>query len=116
MAQIGKCTNNVGCTLAYTGQEIRFEGSAVCPECGQPLTLLSKPKTGSKLWLVILALVVLVAIAGGGFYAVERMLSASTASTTSDNTKSSATPTASATQTQSDGKMVDGKARSQRTC
>jgi outer membrane protein OmpA-like peptidoglycan-associated protein len=111
MAQIGKCTNNVGCTLAYTGQEIRFEGSAVCPECGQPLTLLSKPKTGSKLWLVILALVVLVAIAGGGFYAVERMLSASTASTTSDNTKSSATPTASAAQTQSDGKMVDGKSQ-----
>jgi outer membrane protein OmpA-like peptidoglycan-associated protein len=111
MAQIGKCTNNVGCTLAYTGQEIRFEGSAVCPECGRPLTLLAKPKTGSKLWLVILALVVLVTIAGGGFYAVERMLSASTASTTSDNTKTSATPTASATQTQSDGKMVDGKSQ-----
>jgi len=108
MAQIGKCTNNVGCTLAYTGQEIRFEGSAVCPECGQPLTLLTKPKTNSKLWLVILALVVLVAIAGGGFYAVERML---TASTTSDNTKTSATPTASAAQTQSDGKMVDGKSQ-----
>jgi outer membrane protein OmpA-like peptidoglycan-associated protein len=111
MAQIGKCTNNVGCTLAYTGQEIRFEGSAVCPECGRPLTLLAKPKTGGKLWLVILALVVLVTIAGGGFYAVERMLSASTASTTSDNTKTSATPTASATQTQSDGKMVDGKSQ-----
>jgi outer membrane protein OmpA-like peptidoglycan-associated protein len=111
MAQIGKCTNNVGCTLAYTGQEIRFEGSAVCPECGRPLTLLTKPKSGSKLWLVILALVVLVAIAGGGFYAVERMLSASTASTTSDTTKTSATPTASATQTQSDGKMVDGKSQ-----
>src|ERR1700749_4851780 len=111
MAQIGKCTNNWGCTLAYTGQEIRFEGSAVCPECGQPLTLLAKPKTNSKLWLVILALVVLVAIAVGGFYAVERMLSASTASTTSDNTKTSATPTATAAQTQSDGKMVDGKSQ-----
>src|SRR6201981_3587523 len=106
MAQIGKCTNNVGCTLAYTGQEIRFEGSAVCPECGRPLTLLAKPKTGSKLWLVILALVVLVAIAGGGFYAVERMLTAS------DSTKTSptATPSPVATNT-SDGKMVDGKSQ-----
>jgi outer membrane protein OmpA-like peptidoglycan-associated protein len=106
MAQIGKCTNNVGCTLAYTGQEIRFEGSAVCPECGRPLTLLAKPKTGSKLWLVILALVVLVAIAGGGFYAVERMLTAS------DTTKASPTATASPVATNtSDGKMVDGKSQ-----
>ena len=106
MPQIGKCTNNVGCTLAYTGQEIRFEGSAVCPECGRPLTLLAKPKTGSKLWLVILALVVLVAIAGGGFYAVEHMLTAS------DSTKTSptATPSPAATNT-SDGKMVDGKSQ-----
>ncbi|MBV9876432.1 MAG: OmpA family protein [Verrucomicrobia bacterium] len=108
MAQIGKCTNNVGCTLAYTGQEIRFEGSAVCPECGRPLTLLAKPKTGSKLWLVILALVLLVAIAGGGFYAVERIVSGS------DTTKTSATatPSPSATNTStSDGKMVDGKSQ-----
>ena len=106
MPQIGKCTNNVGCTLAYTGQEIRFEGSAVCPECGRPLTLLAKPKTGSKLWLAILALVVLVAIAGGGFYAVEHMLTAS------DSTKTSptATPSPAATNT-SDGKMVDGKSQ-----
>jgi outer membrane protein OmpA-like peptidoglycan-associated protein len=114
MAQIGKCTNTVGCTLAYTGQEIRFEGSAVCPECGRPLTLVTKPKTSNKLWLLILAVVVLVAIAGGGFYAVERLLSASTASTTSttsDNTKTSATPAASASQTQSEGKMVDGKSQ-----
>ncbi|MBV8099891.1 MAG: OmpA family protein [Verrucomicrobia bacterium] len=116
MAQIGKCTNTVGCTLAYTGQEIRFEGSAVCPECGRPLTLLTKPKTNSKLWLVIVALVVLVAIAGGGFYAVERLLTASDSTKTSDNTKTSATATASptaspVTQTQSDGKMVDGKSQ-----
>jgi outer membrane protein OmpA-like peptidoglycan-associated protein len=112
MAQIGKCTNTVGCTLAYTGQEIRFEGSAVCPECGQPLTLLTKPKSSSQLWLVILALVVLVAIAGGGFYAVERVLTASDNTKTTDNTKTSATPTASpVTQTQSDGKMVDGKSQ-----
>jgi outer membrane protein OmpA-like peptidoglycan-associated protein len=112
MAQTGKCTNTVGCTLAYTGQEIRFEGSAVCPECGQPLTLLTKPKTSSKLWLVIVALVVLVAVAGGGFYAVERLLTASDSTKTSDNTKATPTATASAaTQSQSDGKMVDGKSQ-----
>jgi outer membrane protein OmpA-like peptidoglycan-associated protein len=109
MAQIGKCTNNVGCTLAYTGQEIRFEGSAVCPECGRPLTLLTKPKTSNKLWLVIVAVVVLVAIAGGGFYAVERLIS------TPDTTKASPTPTATPvaqnTQNTSDGKMVDGKSQ-----
>ncbi|HEX6563225.1 MAG TPA: OmpA family protein [Chthoniobacterales bacterium] len=102
----------MGCTLAYTGQEIRFEGSAVCPECGRPLTLLTKPKTGSKLWLVILALVVLVAIAGGGFYAVERMVTASDTTKTSETTKTSATatPSPAATNT-SDGKMVDGKSQ-----
>ena len=112
MAQIGKCTNTVGCTLAYTGQEIRFEGSAVCPECGRPLTLITKPKTTSKLWLVIVALVVLVAIAGGGFYVVERLLTASTTSNTSDTTKTSPTATASpVAQNQSDGKMVDGKSQ-----
>jgi outer membrane protein OmpA-like peptidoglycan-associated protein len=108
MAQIGKCTNTVGCTLAYTGQEIRFEGSAVCPECGRPLTLLTKPKRSNKLWLVILALVLLVAIAGGGFYAVERLVTASDTT----NTKASPTPTASpVAQNTSDGKMVDGKSQ-----
>jgi outer membrane protein OmpA-like peptidoglycan-associated protein len=98
MAQIGKCTNSVGCTLAYTGQEIRFEGSPVCPECGQALTEITKPKKSSKLGLLILALIVLFAIAGGGFYAVERYLVAADAA--------KATPTPS-----SDGKMVDGKSQ-----
>jgi len=104
MAQIGKCSNRVGCTLAYTGQEIRFEGSPVCPECGQPLTETTKQKPPSKLWILIFGLIVLVAIAGGGFYAVERLLTAS------DNTKTSPTATPSpVVQNQSDGKTVDGK-------
>src|SRR6201988_3553909 len=102
MAQIGKCTNNVSCTLAYAGQEIRFEGSAVCPECGRPLTLLAQPKTGSKLWLVILALVVLVSIAGGGFYRVTRMVTASDATKPSPTARPSAVPPNTST-----GKMVD---------
>ena len=106
MAQTGKCTNRVGCTLAYTGQEIRFEGSPVCPECGQPLTEITKPKKSNRLWLLILALIVLLAIAGGGFYAVERYVVAA------DGSKASPTATASAVaQNQSESKMVEGKSQ-----
>jgi outer membrane protein OmpA-like peptidoglycan-associated protein len=106
MAQTGKCSNRGRCTLAYTGQEIPFEGAPVCPECGEPLTETKKPKSTNKLLLVVLALIVLVAIAGGGFYAVERLVTAS------DDTKTSPTPTPSpVAQNQSDGKMVDGKSQ-----
>jgi outer membrane protein OmpA-like peptidoglycan-associated protein len=107
MAQIGKCSNRVGCTLAYTGQEIRFEGSPVCPECGQPLTEVAKPRKSSKIWLLILIPIIFLAIAAVGFYAVQRYLAAS------DSTKATptATPQASASQTQSDGKMVEGKSQ-----
>ena len=107
MAQIGKCSNRVGCTLAYTGQEIRFEGSPVCPECGQPLTEVAKPKKSSKLWLLILIPVLFLVVAAVGFYAVEKYLAGS------DGTKvtPTATPQASATSSQSDGKMVDGKSK-----
>ena len=107
MAQIGKCSNRVGCTLAYTGQEIRFEGSPVCPECGQPLTEIAKPRKSSKLWLLILIPIIFLAIAAVGFYAVERYLAAA------DSTKATptATPQASVAQTQNDGKMVDGKSK-----
>jgi outer membrane protein OmpA-like peptidoglycan-associated protein len=107
MAQTGKCSNRVGCTLAYTGQEIRFEGSPICPECGQPLTEITKPKKSSRLWILILIPIVLLAIAAVGFYAVERYVAAI------DATKTSPTPTPSpvVAQNQSDGKMVDGKSQ-----
>src|SRR5580692_877226 len=107
MAQIGKCSNRVGCTLAYTGQEIRFEGSPVCPECGQPLTEVAKPKKSSKLWLLVLIPVLFLVVAAVGFYAVEKYI------VVPDGTKvtPTATPQASATQSQSDGKMVDGKSK-----
>jgi outer membrane protein OmpA-like peptidoglycan-associated protein len=107
MAQIGKCSNRVGCTLAYTGQEIRFEGSPVCPECGQPLTEVAKPKKSSKLWLLVLIPVLFLVVAAVGFYAVEKYI------VVPDSTKvtPTATPQASATQSQSDGKMVDGKSK-----
>jgi outer membrane protein OmpA-like peptidoglycan-associated protein len=117
MAQIGKCSNRVGCTLAYTGQEIRFEGSPICPECGQPLAEVTKPKKSSKLWILILVPIVFLAIAGVGFYAVERYVAAI------DAAKATPTPTATATATpvvaqnqsqtkdQSEGKMVEGKSQ-----
>jgi outer membrane protein OmpA-like peptidoglycan-associated protein len=91
MAQIGKCSNRVGCTLAYTGKEIRFEGSPVCPECGQPLSEVTAPKKSSKLWLLILIAVALLAMAGVGFWAVEKL--------TGNDTKASPTPTATPTAT-----------------
>jgi outer membrane protein OmpA-like peptidoglycan-associated protein len=105
MAQIGKCSNRVGCTLAYTGQEIRFEGSPVCPECGQPLTEVAKPKKSSKLWLLILIPVLFLVVAAVGFYAVEKYLVGS------DGVKVTPTATPQASASQSDGKMVDGKSK-----
>ena len=105
MAQIGKCSNRVGCTLAYTGQEIRFEGSPVCPECGQPLTEIAKPRKSSKLWLLILIPIIFLAIAAVGFYAVERYLVAA------DSTRATPTATPQVSVAQNDGKMVDGKSK-----
>jgi serine/threonine protein kinase len=35
--QYGVCNNKAGCSLAYTGELIRYAGDARCPECGQPL-------------------------------------------------------------------------------
>ena len=111
MAQIGKCSNRVGCTLAYTGQEIRFEGSPICPECGQPLTELTKPKKSSKLWILILIPIVLLALAAVGFYAVERYVAAVDAAKTTPTATPAATAVAqsSGKTDQSGEKMVDGK-------
>src|SRR5260370_30860178 len=107
MAKIGKCSNRVGCTLAYTGQEIRFEGSPVCPECGQPLTEVAKPKKNSKLWLLILIPVLLLVGAAVGFFAGEKNLVAS------HGTEMTPTPTpqSPATPSPSDGKMSAGESK-----
>jgi outer membrane protein OmpA-like peptidoglycan-associated protein len=48
--QYGKCSNRSACSLAYTGEVIRFEGDARCPECGQPLAM-AKPPRKSRPWL-----------------------------------------------------------------
>ena len=59
--QYGKCSNRAGCSLAYTGESIRFEGEPSCPECGQALAMQQRPRSAkagvlilSGLWLLIL--------------------------------------------------------------
>jgi len=105
MAKIGKCTNRVGCTLAYTGQEIRFEGAPVCPECGQPLTEIPVRKKGSKVGLLILIPVVFLVIAGLGFYLAERYVIGP------DGGKSSPSPQSTAPKSDTGQKMVEGKSQ-----
>lgn len=59
--QYGQCLNKAGCSLAYTGEMIRYEGEARCPECGQPLGPAA-PKRKKPPWLLgLLVLAVLVA-------------------------------------------------------
>jgi outer membrane protein OmpA-like peptidoglycan-associated protein len=73
--QYGKCTNRAGCTLAYTGDQIRFEGASVCPECGQPLAVVKGPGGGgSKLWLLILLPIVLIGMVAAGYFLVESVI------------------------------------------
>ncbi|MBV8813775.1 MAG: OmpA family protein [Verrucomicrobia bacterium] len=106
MAKIGKCSNRVGCTLAYTGHEIRFEGTPICPECGEPLTEIQGRKKGSKIGILILIPVVFLVIAGFGFYAAQRFV------TRSENSeKTNANPQATDTQADNGQKMVEGESR-----
>lgn len=38
---IATCSNRTGCKLGCAGSQIRFDKSAICPECGQPLMIVS---------------------------------------------------------------------------
>jgi outer membrane protein OmpA-like peptidoglycan-associated protein len=106
--QYGKCTNRAGCTLAYTGDQIRFEGAPICPECGQPLAVIKgSGGAGGKLWLLILLPILLIGMVAAGYFIVQSLLglngsngsksSASATATATVSATATATPTASAT-------------------
>jgi outer membrane protein OmpA-like peptidoglycan-associated protein len=58
--QFGVCKNKVGCSFAYTGEKVPVPPDLKCPECGQPLVIESAKPGGSKIILVIGAVVVLI--------------------------------------------------------
>jgi outer membrane protein OmpA-like peptidoglycan-associated protein len=62
--QFGVCKNKVGCSFAYTGEKIPVPPDLKCPECGQPLLIESAKPGGSKILMVIGAVVFLI-LAGG---------------------------------------------------
>ena len=73
--QYGKCTNRAGCTLAYTGDQVRFEGAPICPECGQPLAVIKGSGGGrGKLWLLILLPIVLIGMVAAGYFLVQTVI------------------------------------------
>ena len=65
---VAKCHNFTGCLLAYRGEAITLSAGAplVCPECGKPVTIV-KPLP-SKIWTVLVWLLILGAAAGGIWY------------------------------------------------
>jgi outer membrane protein OmpA-like peptidoglycan-associated protein len=109
--QYGKCTNRAGCTLAYTGDQIRYEGAPICPECGQPLAVIKGPGGGgSKLWLLILLPILLIGMIAAGYFIVQSLLgvgggkgvaSATATATVSATATTTATATPSATESSS---------------
>ncbi len=97
--QYGKCTNRAGCTLAYTGDQIRFEGNPICPECGQGLAVIKGPGGGGrKVWLLILLPIVLIGMVAAGYFLVQAVLnSVSKPTVVTTSPTASATASASAT-------------------
>lgn len=65
LVQYGKCSNRVGCSLAYTDEIIRFEGEPRCPECGQPLGTQQPPRSTKSHILIASGLSLLILGAGG---------------------------------------------------
>jgi outer membrane protein OmpA-like peptidoglycan-associated protein len=98
--QYGKCTNRAGCTLAYTGDQIRFEGAPICPECGQPLAIIKGPGGGrGKVWLLILLPILLIGMVAAGYFFVQTLISLSSGGSAKASPSASAVAIASATPT-----------------
>jgi len=57
---IATCSNRIGCKLGCAGSQIRFDKSAICPECGQPLMIVSNSgmRKGAQTltWLALIQL------------------------------------------------------------
>jgi hypothetical protein len=53
-ASIYKCSNHLGCTTGYHGDDIQVEPGmpAVCPECGKPLRPVRSPTNKVGAYLV----------------------------------------------------------------
>jgi outer membrane protein OmpA-like peptidoglycan-associated protein len=97
--QYGKCTNRAGCTLAYTGDQIRFEGAPICPECGQPLAIIKGPGGGrGKVWLLILLPILLIGMVAAGYFFVQTLISLSSGGSAKASPSASAVAIASATE------------------
>ena len=69
--QYGQCLNKAGCSLAYTGEMIRYEGEARCPECGQPLGPAA-PRRKRLPWLPGLVVLVVITAACIAFLVWQR--------------------------------------------
>ena len=54
------------CSLAYTGEVIRFEGEPRCPECGQPLAIQQRPRSVKTGTLILAGLLLLIMLGGAG--------------------------------------------------
>src|SRR5258708_34727229 len=55
-AYYGKCTNRANCTLSYTGDQVRFEGKPICPECGKALVIDNpalSSTSGREFWVLV---------------------------------------------------------------
>ena len=63
--QYGKCSNRASCSLAYTGESIRFEGEPRCPECGQALAIQQRPRS-AKAGIPILSGLLLLSLGAAG--------------------------------------------------
>ncbi len=63
--QFGVCKNKVGCSFAYTGEKIPVPADSKCPECGQPLALVSSKQSSAKI-LIALGILLLLLLIGGG--------------------------------------------------
>ena len=69
--QYGQCSNRAGCSLAYTGEIVRYEGEARCPECGQAL-IPAKRTRKKQPFLAAFAVLLLLTLGATAFLVWQR--------------------------------------------